>query len=75
MRFYTRIYCLKAAGVVRLSFLDLNSKITPQRVVFFLVLINTVGSSSRGLNFLIKFKLWCMRVFQVSGVIEILLHV
>jgi hypothetical protein len=26
------------------------------------------------LNFLIKLKLWCMRVFYVSSVIEILIH-
>jgi hypothetical protein len=30
---------------------------------------------NRSLNFLIKLKLWCMRVFQASSVIEILLHV
>jgi hypothetical protein len=31
--------------------------------------------SDIGLNFLIKLKLWCMRVFQASSVIEILIHV
>jgi hypothetical protein len=30
---------------------------------------------NRSLNFLIKLKLWCMRVFQASSVIEILIHV
>jgi hypothetical protein len=30
---------------------------------------------NHSLNFLIKLKLWCMRVFQASSVIEILIHV
>jgi hypothetical protein len=30
---------------------------------------------NRSLNFIIKLKVWCMRVFYVSSVIEILLHV
>jgi hypothetical protein len=30
---------------------------------------------NRSLNFLMKSKLWCMRVFQASSVIEILIHV
>jgi hypothetical protein len=30
---------------------------------------------NRSLNFLINLKLWCMRVFQASSVIEILIHV
>jgi hypothetical protein len=30
---------------------------------------------NRSLNFLIELKLWCMRVFQSSSVIEILIHV
>jgi hypothetical protein len=30
---------------------------------------------NRSMNFLIKLKLWCMRVFQACSVIEILIHV
>jgi hypothetical protein len=36
-------------------------------------MLNGLGNCS--LNFLIKLKLWCMRVFQASSVIEILIHV
>jgi hypothetical protein len=30
---------------------------------------------NRSLKFLINLKLWCMRVFQASSVIEVLIHV
>jgi hypothetical protein len=30
---------------------------------------------NRSLKFLINLKLWCMRVLQVSSVIEVLIHV